>query len=216
MLYGWQYGTDPHRQFQTSQRRNTMNAKLISSLFLVVFAAFPVLSQAETHPTTQITANSSDNTSHTGQPAVPPTGIQQINVSHDCSDGGKRVITGTYDNGPSGAINLLVTLTGCSFDGGEVHDGKVTIVGTLTTSGTDSAKKITQNLTYTYNTTISGTANYTRACTVVRFGTYDDSTQLFTGTETENNCSLQGSWKEAGGAFSGILSDTTKTHKSKH
>jgi len=140
-------------------------------------------------------------------PAAAHAASLQINLNHECANGGSRVTTGTWDP-ITGATNLTVALNACNMDDHEVHTGTVTLTGTVVaTDATDSA--ISENVTYTINTTIAGENNFTRVCTITSVGTYTVASKAFSGTVTRNNCSLQGSFVQRGGNLAGLLKAAT-------
>lgn len=134
-----------------------------------------------------------------------------ISFSRDCPYGGTRAESGTWDSS-SGATNLTVTLTACNIDDHTVHDGTVNITGTF--SYTDSTKtSVSQNLTFTVNTKITGDNTYTRSCTLTRVGTFSSTTKTFSGTITRNNCTISGDFTERGGSYNGLMKDILKAER---
>jgi len=112
--------------------------------------------------------------------------IAALNFSTTCSGGGTRVSTGTWD-ATSGALSLSSTVTACVGPNGEIHDGTRTMSGTLLLDGSSS---YTVDVTAQENFTVTrdGATKLQHTCTLVRKGSFDSTTDRFTGSISRNNC----------------------------
>lgn len=116
--------------------------------------------------------------------------VAALNFSTTCSGGGTRVSTGTWD-ATSGALSLSSTATACVAPNGEIHDGTRTLSGTLLLGSTNS---YTVDVTAQENFTVTrdGATTLQHTCTITRKGSFDSSTDRFTGTVSRNNCTDTG------------------------
>jgi hypothetical protein len=115
---------------------------------------------------------------------------------HSSSGGGTRTIVGTWDT-TSGALNVTVTMTNCEGPGDLTVTGTDVITGTLMQGTTPGSYTInTSEVISTTATNDDNSDTLTRACTITRNGTFDRDT--FTGKTTRTNCSLDGTYREAG------------------
>lgn len=112
--------------------------------------------------------------------------IAALNFSTNCSGGGTRVSTGAWDAG-SGALSLNSTVTACVGPSGEIHDGTRAMSGTLLLDG---ASSYTVDVTAQENFTVTrdGATKLQHTCTLVRKGSFDTTTDRFTGSVSRNNC----------------------------
>lgn len=116
--------------------------------------------------------------------------VAALNFSTTCSGGGTRVSAGSWD-ATSGALSLSSTVTACVGYGGEIHDGTRTLSGTLLLNGT-SSYTVDVTAQENYTVTRDGATAIQHTCTLTRKGSFDSSTDRFTGTVSRNNCTDTG------------------------
>ncbi|MFA7243582.1 MAG: hypothetical protein WC091_26040 [Sulfuricellaceae bacterium] len=116
--------------------------------------------------------------------------VAALNFSTTCSGGGTRVSTGSWD-ATSGALSLSSTTTACVGYGGEIHDGSRTMSGTLLLNGA-SSYTVDVTAQESYTVTRDGATTIQHTCSLARKGTFDFSTDRFTGTVSRNNCTDTG------------------------
>ncbi|MFA7239820.1 MAG: hypothetical protein WC091_06885 [Sulfuricellaceae bacterium] len=112
--------------------------------------------------------------------------VAALNFSSNCAGGGTRVSTGTWD-ATSGALSLSSTDTACVGTNGESHDGARTLNGTLLLNG---ASSYTVDITVqeSFTVTRDGVTKLQHTCTFARKGSFDSTTDIFTGAVSHNNC----------------------------
>lgn len=161
-----------------------------------------------------------------------------INFSEDCEGGGKRTTAGSFD-ATSGAIDITVTLASCvgrppqgkgagdkapppnkdaapkSADNAKAAPTPPSATGTESIKGVflEASGSYTLDLTEAANVklTFDSTHSMTRQCTVLRKGTFDSTTNLFTGTINRKDCSMSGSYPERLGVVEHILRHALST-----
>lgn len=112
-----------------------------------------------------------------------------------CAGGGTHQVTGGYDS-KTGKIDITITFTACKDEQGVTHDGSAIMQGTLTADAT-TANVYQMDETKTINSTLlfPNGGSMTRACTVSRKGSYNNSNGDFKGTVTRTNCTMSGDYR---------------------
>ena len=123
-----------------------------------------------------------DGTSISTTATIPTTAVS-IDESATCQGGGTRAISGSYDP-TTGALESTVTYTNC-IDRDSTQDGSITTTGNLIQDTSDSNLYILSLSTTTDMSRTRGTDENQMTCTRTTAGTYDLSTQTFTGTVTQ-------------------------------
>lgn len=133
---------------------------------------------------------------------VKPTEFDAHNNTN-CSGGGTRGNEGTFDIA-TGAVNFVITMTGCVDDSKTTHDGTVTITGTALPGSTTGTFAL--DLTYVYDTHYVNTnADVQRQCTWHKVGAFDLNSEKFVGTITKTDCVLTETETQKGNILEHIL-----------
>ncbi len=160
-----------------------MTRKLIALSALAVLLSGPAFSadSSATTATTTTTAPSKAVTNTSISAAVAA-----LNFSSACSGGGTRVSTGTWD-ATSGALSLSSTATACIGPNGETHDGTRTLSGTLLLDGS-SAYTVDVTVQESFTVTRDSVTKLQHTCSLTRKGSFNSTTDRFTGTITRTSC----------------------------
>lgn len=107
---------------------------------------------------------------------------------------GSRVVSYDYD-AKTGLLSASTTFDKCVLPNGTSITGSTSIDGTLLATG-KTAYSI--DLTDQVDTTFTGKSGltYTRKCTIVKKGTLDTKTHVFSGSIQRDNCGLSGDFRE--------------------
>ncbi|MBS4097539.1 MAG: hypothetical protein KGZ83_11975 [Sulfuricella sp.] len=162
-----------------------MKRQLISLSALALLLSGPAFSATSTTATATTTKTPAAVTSSSVSAAVAA-----LNFSTTCSSGGTRVSTGTWD-ATSGALALSSTVAACVVSNGETHDGTRTLSGTLLLDST-TTYSVDITVKESFTVTRDGATQLQHTCTLTRKGSFDSTTDRFTGTVTRNNCTDTG------------------------
>ena len=134
--------------------------------------------------------------------------LKEFNTA--CKGGGTHVVTGGYD-ATSGKVDITITFTACIDERGVTHDGSAIMQGTLTpTAGSTSLFDLDETKTINSSLTFSGGGAMTRACTVTRKGSYNNSTGAFKGTINRTNCSMTGDYLFKKGLIDNLIENASE------
>ena len=133
---------------------------------------------------------------------TPPTRATPISMTNNCSGGGSRVVTGSYD-ATTGALSTTTTLTGCIVRNGDKFDGTTSTIGTLLATSTGFTIDITADV----NTTVTRAdlSKVVRVCKSTKQGTFTHGNQTFDGKTVHTNCSVTGKVLEHEGLVEHLL-----------
>lgn len=161
---------------------------LISALFLT----FSPLACAGDNPN-NTTKPASTTTAPTTTTPQKPSHSNNMTASSVCKSG-SRTVSYDYD-AKTGILSASATFDKCLLADGTSISGASSIEGTLLTTGKTGYNV---DITDQIDTTITGKTGlvYTRKCTLVRKGTLDTKTQVFSGSIQRNNCGLSGDFRE--------------------
>lgn len=124
---------------------------------------------------------------------------------------GSRVFSYDYDS-KTGIISASTTFDKCLLPNGTSITGASSTNGTLLATGETG---YTIDLTDQIDTTITDKSGltYTRKCTVVKKGTLDTKTQVFSGSIQRNNCGLSGDFHEPRDFIEHLLKHPTNSEE---
>lgn len=129
------------------------------------------------------------------------TTVVPLHFERRCPKGGTSVMDGSYDT-VSGKVTITATVSACAMWNGEVQDGSTKVTGTLI-PGTGQIVNIDMGTVDTLTVTRNGNT-VTNTCTLVKQGTFDQATHVFTG-KNASTCSTDGAVRDREGLVEYLL-----------
>ena len=124
---------------------------------------------------------------------------------------GSRVVSYDYD-ATTGLLSASTTFDKCVLPNGTSITGSTSIDGTLLATGKTA---YTIDLTDQVDTTFTGKSGlvYTRKCTIVKKGTLDTKTRVFSGSIQRDSCGLSGDFRENRDFIEHLLKNDTNSEE---